>query len=244
MLSTVVATILFWSSATVATILTAAVSIICYPFVDQKTFARIFECVAGWFIMAIMSIFRIWSVRVINRSGLTLTSNQRYVIAANHLSFIDSLVAIRLPFKKKFIMARKFSNIPIFGWLCRTAGHVMVDKYDTSTTRPAVTAALETMKDGCSFMIYPEGQRAKPEEGVLPFKTGTFRLASQTSTQILPVTLIGTDKALAMGGLAHPAEILLIIDTPIIVGPTWANIKDSMIQCKSIIQTNVEHYNS
>ena len=114
-------------------------------------------------------------------------------------------------------MARTFSKIPIFGWLCRTSGHVMVDGNDKNTTKPAVNLAVKTMEDGCSLIVYPESKRSFNSHDLLPFKTGAFRIAQKTGVPILPVVIKGTNRGMKMWGICKPADLELIIGEPIIV---------------------------
>lgn len=234
----VLCTIYFWSVATIGVILTAIASGLAYPFVEQKTFARIYESVAGYFIFYAMSIPGIWSLKITDLRQHK-TFDDRYVMIANHASFCDSLMVSLLPINKKFMMAKIFTKIPIFGWLCRTSGHVLVDRHDSTSTRPAVNKAVKTLYDGSSFMIYPEGRRSSDPTKLLPFKTGAFRLAQRVGLPILPMILRGTGQAMPIGGFCQPCAIEIIICDPIQVGPTWKDLDDAKKKCHAIIESHL-----
>lgn len=240
-IKSILSTIYFWSLATIATIVTATVSSICYPFVSQKTFGRIFESVAGYIIIYGMSLTNIWSFKITDKrkEKVPLDHNTRYILIANHLSFVDSLIVVMLPFRKKFMMAKLFAGIPVFGHLCKASGHILVDKHDKTTTEPAVNLAIEAMQDGSSFMIYPEGQRGRNPKTLLPFKTGAFRLSQQTGLPILPLAIKGTDKALHIGGIAEPADIEIIIGDLIHVGPEWSDVNNAIEKSRNFILDNL-----
>ena len=111
-------------------------------------------------------------------------------------------------------MSRIFTKIPIFSWLCKTSGHVMVDDKDSTTTKPAVALSIEAMKDGCSFMVYIEGKRSPDPYTLLPFKTGAFRIAQSTGVPILPIVIKGTGVGMKMWGICKPANLEIVIGEP------------------------------
>ena len=50
--------------------------------------------------------------------------------------------------------------------------------------------AIEHIKSGVSICIYPEGTRSKGEElQVLPFKEGSFKIATKSGCPIVPVAI-------------------------------------------------------
>ena len=72
------------------------------------------------------------------------------------------------------------------------------------------------MKDGCSFMIFPEGRRELPTE-LGEFKTGAYRIARTTNLPILPLTLKNTEKGMRFGAIVGFADMEIIIDEPFYV---------------------------
>lgn len=226
-------TIYFWGIASFSTILVSIICIIVYPFVDQKTFARIFEKFSGTIILYSMLIPGFWSVTVKDYRRDTSWDGKRYVIVANHLSFIDSLITLLIPLKKKFMMGRVFSKVPLFGWITKAAGFVLVDNKDTTTLYDAVDRAVDTMKDGCSFMIYPEGKRTKGN--LEKFKTGAYRIAQKTQLQILPLCLKNTNIGMPIGGLVKPADIEIIIGEPFYIGTKWDSVIKGIYKTKQFI---------
>ena len=209
---TIFITIYFWLITTVSVILTFFVCLIAYPFIDQKTFARVYEYVFCNFILYSMTLPGIWSIKTKDlRKSKNKHFNGRYVMISNHVSFIDTLMIGTIPFKKKYIMAKIFTQIPIFGWLCKSSGHVMVDNKDSSTTGPAVGLAIKAMEDGCSFFVYPEGKRSFDQSNLSKFKTGAFRIAQSTGVPILPIIIKGTGVGMKMWGICKRANLEIII---------------------------------
>ena len=193
-----------------------------YFILSQKKFAYLNETI-GSIIFKIMILSKIWSFKI--TGGENIDPDEQYVIVANHVSFIDTFVMWQLPIYKKFIMAEKYTKIPIFGNICKACGHVFVDMNNRHTTINAVDKACETIKDGSSFAIFPEGKRSDNPNVLLPFKTGAFRIAQKANIKILPVVIRGSGKALPVGGICNFADIEMIIGEPLYIGDDYnANI--------------------
>jgi 1-acyl-sn-glycerol-3-phosphate acyltransferase len=239
-----------------------------YPFVEQKTFSRIFEIITSYTLYFTFIYPGIWSFRIIDKRGKereqdpkfesfesfyseeffnpftssyggTFKDSDRFIIIANHCSFIDSfLMSFVVPVKKKYMIARIFTQYPILGWLFKSGGHVFVDRNDKTTTCDAVEKALATMQDGCSFSLFPEGIRGKNPYKLEPFKTGAFRLAYHSRLPILPITIHGTSEALPIGGICDIASITYVIDEPFPV--TNEDYMNYIIRTRKLIEDNLE----
>ncbi len=237
----IIITLYFWIVASCSTLVTLVVCAVCYPFVDQKTFARIYELFSGFIILNCMTLPGIWTFKIIDlRADKTF---DRYIMISNHASFIDTLLTTQIPLKKKYIMAKVFSKIPVFGWLCLASGHVPVDKNDKSTTEPAVEKSVKAMSDGCSFLIYPEGRRSSDPLSLLPFKTGAFRLSQKTGVPILPIVIRGTGKGMRIGAICSFADMEIVIGDPIQVEQGWENIKPAIERSREFISKHLIEIN-
>lgn len=235
-------TIYFWSLSVICLLVTFVTCLILYPFIDQKTFARIYEIMTGYTMLYLMVIPGFWSLKIIdNRKDKTWTDEygnaKRFVMVANHLSMIDSLVVSVFPLKKKFMIAHIFTRIPIFGWLARNAGFVYADRNKPDLNRDAVDRAIISMKDGCSFFIYPEGRREIIPYQLDEFKTGAYRIAYATKLPILPLTLRNTEKGMRFGAIIGFADMEIIIDEPFYVETT--NYPYYIEKTKKIISSHV-----
>jgi 1-acyl-sn-glycerol-3-phosphate acyltransferase len=237
----ILVTVYFWFVAAISLILTLIVCLFAYPFVDQKTFARIYEYVFCNLVLYAMTTANIWSFKITDkRKPENRHFKDRYVLVANHVSFIDTLVVGMLPLKKKYIMAKIFAKIPVFGWLCSASGHIMVDDKDRSTTKPAVELSINAIKDGSSLFVYPEGRRSKDPNVLLPFKTGAFRIAKTVNLPILPIALRGTAKGMKIGGICKPADLEIIIGDPIDVNDN--DITVTINKVRDFIKSELDIY--
>lgn len=234
-ISTLFLTVYFWALSVGALLLSYVICMISYPFIDQKTFARMYETITAKTMLYFMTVPGFWKVKVTDLRKDKSWKDKRYVIIGNHLSFIDSLVTVLIPLQKKFMVGHFFTKIAVFGWLTKKSGFVTADRNNPNLNKDAVERAVETMKDGCSFCIFPQGRR-EPLDKIENFKTGAFRIAHKVNIPILPITLKGTEKAMPIGGWVYCSDIEIIIHEPFYINDDdykkWAEHSKSMISSR------------
>lgn len=212
-------TIYFWALTIPSLLFTFGICLFLYPFVDEKTFARYYESLMEYTLLKAMTLPGFWKIHIVDlRQDKSWRKpngeEKRYVVIANHLSYIDSLIFVRLEMKKKYLMGHIFSKVPIFGFLTRNAGYVTAERGNSALNSQAVNKAIHAInKDLCSFVVFPEGKRETIPYTFDTFKTGAYRIARQTNLPILPVTLKGTYEAMH-GIVVGRAEITVFIDDP------------------------------
>ena len=236
-------TIYFWSLSVICLLWTYAICLIIYPFVSQKTISRTYEIFTGQALLYFMTIPGIWSFQVKDRrkdkSWKTDGKDKQYVIIANHMSFIDSLVTSVVPLKKKFMIGRVFTKFPVFGWLTLNSGYVTAEKGNAELNKVAVDKSVKAIEDGSSFEIFPEGGREKKPYTLEKFKTGAYRIAHRKNIPILPITLLGTDVAMPFGAWVNFASIEIVIDEPFYVEDDDEKYKKYIEKSKNLILENI-----
>jgi 1-acyl-sn-glycerol-3-phosphate acyltransferase len=147
-----------------------------------------------------------------------LDPRANYVFVSNHSSFLDiPAILSRLPYQFRFFAKKSLYKIPFLGWHLRWAGHLPVD-------RGNARASLKSMSEGAkrvaqariSMLIFPEGGRSKPEQGLREFKEGAVYIAIKAGVPVVPVALVGLRDLLPMGS-AHirSGKVALRIGDPI-----------------------------
>lgn len=109
-----------------------------------------------------------------------------YIVASNHISNNDPPV-VGITFRGKYnFMAKEelFTGNPIFAWLIRRLGAFPVKR--GAGDNSAIEKALESVKNGRIFVIFPEGTRSKDGELGRP-KSGITLIASQAKAPVVPV---------------------------------------------------------
>lgn len=127
-----------------------------------------------------------WSIEVENRERLEAL--RPCVVVANHQSFLD-VVTFGAVFPRRTVSAgkREIGRIPIFGWFYRLSGNLIIDRAHARSALESLEQAARTMaEEKIAVWFMPEGHRnAGP--GLLPFKTGAFRLALAARAPIVPI---------------------------------------------------------
>ena len=113
--------------------------------------------------------------------------NKSYLLVANHSSYIDPMVMLRL-FEKPFVFVGKkeLNSIPIFGYLYRHAA-IMVDRSDKNSRFSVYGQASEKLKKGYSVCIFPENKYTVETNLLNEFKHGAFKLAIEHQLPIVPI---------------------------------------------------------
>jgi 1-acyl-sn-glycerol-3-phosphate acyltransferase len=121
------------------------------------------------------------------------------VIVPNHQTYADPpLVTIPVRRPVYYMAWSRLFDIPVFNRVIRLLRAFPVDIHtrDARATREAV----RLLQTGAALMIFPEGERT-PDGRLQSFKPGAFRLAVSAKASILPVTILGGDRAWPPGRL-------------------------------------------
>lgn len=128
------------------------------------------------------------------------------ILASNHLSFSDSFFLplvlsrrITFPAKMEYFTGRGVKGRLIAAFF-RGVGQIPIDRTGGSASAAALRSGLEVLHRGELFGIYPEGTRS-PDGRLYRGKTGVARLAIEAGVPVIPVAMIGTDKAQPTGKL-------------------------------------------
>jgi 1-acyl-sn-glycerol-3-phosphate acyltransferase len=126
------------------------------------------------------------------------------IFASNHLSFSDSIflplvVSRRVTFlaKSDYFTGRGLKGRATAAFL-KGAGQLSVDRSGGRAGQAAVNSGLKVLRRGELLGIYPEGTRS-PDGRLYRGRTGVARMALQAGCPVLPVAMIGTDKAQPSG---------------------------------------------
>jgi 1-acyl-sn-glycerol-3-phosphate acyltransferase len=117
------------------------------------------------------------------------TKKEKFVICANHFSFLDIATLALIPVCFVFVGKSSLENIPAFGYMYKKL-HITVDRQNLRNRYLTLQRSLEAIDKGKSVVIYPEGgiySKNPPE--MASFKDGAFRLAIEKQISIIPVTL-------------------------------------------------------
>lgn len=169
---------------------------------------------------AIMSLANaIWRPTIVGKENVPQDGG--VLLASNHLSFIDSFaIPVAAPRKVSFLAkAEYFTGTGIKGRFVRgfmEAGDAIpVDRESSGAAKDSLDLALEVLRDGKAFGIYPEGTRSR-DGRLYRGRTGVAFLALTAGVPVVPVGLIGTDKVQPVGARGlKMADVTVSFGSPI-----------------------------
>ena len=121
-----------------------------------------------------------------------ISKGQSYIIVANHQSCYDIFLIIGfLREKIRWMMKSSLMNIFVLGRASRISGHIAVDTSTPAKTQETYLRACQTITNGVSLVVFPEGRRSETGE-LGPFRRGAYMIADRLQLPVLPVTIRGT----------------------------------------------------
>jgi 1-acyl-sn-glycerol-3-phosphate acyltransferase len=138
------------------------------------------------------------------------------LFAANHTSNADAPAIVGAIPRRLAIFARKsLFDIPIVGLAFRLAKFVPVDRGNREAALNSVKKAVEYIKSGSSFLVYPEGTRS-PDGRMQRFKKGSFVMAIEAGVPIVPVACSGAHRIMKKNSLIiHAGRVSVRFGRPV-----------------------------
>ncbi len=183
-------------------------------------------------------VHRNWSRTVLRAAGVKVEvtglehvrPGGAQIFVCNHQSMFDIWAMFAtLPVSLRFIAKKELSRIPVLAHAMRHAGHVFIDRKDRSQAAEAMRRAGERMKnEGLSLGLFPEGTRSR--DGALgAFKKGTFVLAIETQTTLVPIAVDGGVEIMPKGLRLRPRPLLMHCGAPIELSGLDAGDRDDLL---------------
>lgn len=122
-----------------------------------------------------------------------IPKDNSYIICANHLSTLDPpMLAAIFPRRIAFMAKQELFDIPFICWWIDWLGTFAVNR--ESLEPSTIKTVMEIKKSKWVLGLFPQGTRQKP--GVISnVSKGFAGLARITKCSVLPVGLVGTEKA-------------------------------------------------
>ncbi|MDQ3985720.1 MAG: 1-acyl-sn-glycerol-3-phosphate acyltransferase [Actinomycetota bacterium] len=149
-----------------------------------------------WIIKAILKpiLKTVYRIRV---EGFDNIPKGSAIIAANHLSFLDSFFIPLVVKRRRVTYLAKADYFKSWktSWFFRMVGQIPTEREGGEKSKRSLDVALGVLEEGNLLGIYPEGTRS-PEGHLHRGRTGVARLAVAAGVPVIPCGLLGTDKVM------------------------------------------------
>lgn len=155
------------------------------------------------------------------------------IFAANHTSSADAPAVVgAIPRRIAILLKRPLFQWPIVGQAFHLAHFIPVDRFNRESAIDSLEKATQALREGQSFLIYPEGTRS-PDGRLQEFKKGAAVMAIKSGKPVVPVACSGAHRVMEKRKLkVKPGEILVEFLDP--VDPTGYSLEEKDVLTREI----------
>jgi 1-acyl-sn-glycerol-3-phosphate acyltransferase len=156
------------------------------------------------------------------------------VYAVNHASNVEPPIifdALHELFPRLRVLYKaELRKLPVLVRAFDLAGFIPLERANREQSLPAIDRAADALREGNSFLIFPEGTRSRTGE-LLPFKKGGFIMAITAGAPIVPVAIKGARDALRKGSLViRPVTVTVRFGEPVETAGLALEDRDGVIR--------------
>src|SRR6185436_10559049 len=110
------------------------------------------------------SLFVFYGIRLIIKNKELLDQKQTYVFIGNHRSLLDiPAYAVATNHCIRFLAKKELTKLPLMGYVIGKL-YISVDRKDKAARAKSMENMMNSLRDGISVFICPEGTRNKGSE--------------------------------------------------------------------------------
>ncbi len=137
------------------------------------------------------------------------------LLASNHLSGLDTvLIPTTSRRKVQFLAKASLFEGRLGSWFFRGIGAVPVHREASNAAQLALEAGREVLAAGEVFVVFPEGSRSR-DGRLYRGRGGAAWLALETGATVVPVGLVGTNRALRNPDSSRPPRVAVRYGAPV-----------------------------
>lgn len=145
-----------------------------------------------WALAVDIAMFSVYWLHIrVNVEGLEkLPKEQTFVMYSNHQNFMDMFILYQV-FRKyphSTLFKEEILKYPLVRGIALGIGGTPIDRHNDRKAVKSVLDTIKKVKDGQTFLIFPEGTRTK-DTNLNEYKPGSFKIAQKTNVPLVIVTI-------------------------------------------------------
>jgi 1-acyl-sn-glycerol-3-phosphate acyltransferase len=129
---------------------------------------------------------------------------------SNHVGIffiILSLAYAGRPFG--FIAKKELLYLPFINIWIYILGGLFIDRVNIRQAKKTIDLGIQKLQKGWNMLIFPEGTRSKGQ-GLLPFRSGAIKLATNSLAPIVPIAIAGSYEVFETDYRVHGVPIRMV----------------------------------
>jgi 1-acyl-sn-glycerol-3-phosphate acyltransferase len=166
----------------------------------------------------IYKIAQVWARIIILVTGCAMDvkgrenipSGEGVCFVSNHVGIFDIILALAYagrPFG--FIAKKELFYVPFINIWISMLGGLFIDRKNIRKAKRTIDIGIEKLQNGWNMLIFPEGTRSKGQ-GLLPFRSGAIKLATNSLAPIVPIAITGSYEVFEKHYRVHGVPIRMV----------------------------------
>ncbi|UPR52755.1 1-acylglycerol-3-phosphate O-acyltransferase [Vibrio cyclitrophicus] len=183
---------------------------------------------------------KIVGVKLVQRGLDNAPTPENSVYISNHQSILDFVTDPGMLRPRTVSLGKRdLLYVPFFGLLYWITGNIMINREDKSKARDTIKQVAEAIHQrNLSVWVYPEGTRSKGR-GLLPFKTGAFRMAIEAGVPITPMCTSTTHNKIDFNRLNNGIVITEMLEPIDVSGYKLSDARELANHCHALMAEKI-----